>query len=447
MQTIRPDDQAGLDTAVRWSMISGWLTLPWCHLKFMPPLGMTRPLSAFFFTLAWGLLMVSEYRRSGANKFMTAKRDCCRERLRSIFGWQILRWWLFLIVLGVLSTAATPFYGNPLQALNRLLGYGLIFVFLYSALYSLRSYRMENIARWITLGYLPVLPYAVIEALATLKISWAYQTVMWVRTTFIVPQVWDKRTAFLTTEPSFLGFQLILLMAVFPFLESRPLRVINSFLILTALLFSKSGLMALIVLLYGLSYLFFSLKPKLRLWVATAGSLASVVLGGVYWLSSCVQGQVIRLMNLFASHSYRLNEMKTSLAIRGSYFMNLLYALFDTYGLGLGIGQYGHFWKEIYLRHIDYTAFDKYGNVAHALASADYMRPWSVILGVGVDLGIVGMTLLAAFLYQIFHFCRTRHARCIFMVGLLALLGAYPIVTPHVWLALGLMGGAGLLDK
>lgn len=156
--TIRPDDQAGLEAAVRWSIILGWVTLPWCHLKFMPPLGMTRPLSAFFFTLAWGLIIVSEYRRSGASQFMTAKRDCCHKRLRSIFGWQILRWWIFLIVLGLLSAAVTPFFGNPLQALNRLLAYGLIFIFLYSALYSLRSYHIENIARWITLGYLPVLP-------------------------------------------------------------------------------------------------------------------------------------------------------------------------------------------------------------------------------------------------------------------------------------------------
>jgi hypothetical protein len=114
--------------------------------------------------------------------------------------------------------------------------------------------------------------------------------------------------------------------------------------------------------------------------------------------------------------------------------------------MGLGIGQYGHFWKEIYLRHIDFQSFDRFGEVAAALKSTSYyMRPWSVILGIGVDLGIVGLGLLIAFLYQIFRACGTRHARSIVVVSLFALLGAYPIVTPHIWLALGLMGGYGLL--
>jgi hypothetical protein len=128
--------------------------------------------------------------------------------------------------------------------------------------------------------------------------------------------------------------------------------------------------------------------------------------------------------------------------------MNLVYAMIETHGLGLGIGQYGYFWRDIYLRHIDYTRFDRYGEVQRALfIPGAYMKPWSVILGIGVDLGLIGLALLLGFFWQVYRALSGPRLRALFFACLVGLAGAYPIVTPHIWLALGLMAALGTSQK
>ena len=140
--------------------------------------------------------------------------------------------------------------------------------------------------------------------------------------------------------------------------------------------------------------------------------------------------------------------MTISASIRLNYLMNLVYAMIETRGLGLGIGQYGYFWRDIYLRHIDYTRFDRYGEVQRALFTpGEYMKPWSVILGIGVDLGLAGLALLAGFFWQVFRSLSTPRMRALFFACLVGLAGAYPIVTPHIWLVLGLMAAIGMAAK
>ena len=138
-----------------------------------------------------------------------------------------------------------------------------------------------------------------------------------------------------------------------------------------------------------------------------------------------------------------MKDMPISIAIRGGYVLNLIWVLIETRGLGLGIGQYGEFWREIFLRHINYQAYDIYGEVGRALESPQHMRPWSVIFGLGADLGLVGMGLFFGFVYNIWQVCRSAYGRALIVGGLLGLVGAYPIVTPHIWLALVLLGGLG----
>ncbi|HSQ16280.1 MAG TPA: hypothetical protein VLM83_01165, partial [Anaerolineales bacterium] len=143
----------------------------------------------------------------------------------------------------------------------------------------------------------------------------------------------------------------------------------------------------------------------------------------------------------------RMSDMRLSMTIRGAYIASAIWAIIETRGLGLGIGQYGHFWREIYLRHIDYQAFDVTGEVGRMLASSGYMRPWSVIFGLGADLGLVGMALFGGFIANTWQACLSAYGRALIIAGLLALVGTYPIVTPHVWLALALLGGLGALGQ
>ncbi len=147
----------------------GWLVLPFTHLRWLPNFGTTRPVTAILFVAALGLLLL----RAGVvhwaaiwNRTGLSFIKACLADLPG--GWRFLRWWLALFALGLVSAALTPLYGNFVQALNRLLGYAIILAYLVVALFSLKTYGIQAVARWTAYGYIPVLLYGVVEALAIL---------------------------------------------------------------------------------------------------------------------------------------------------------------------------------------------------------------------------------------------------------------------------------------
>jgi hypothetical protein len=431
----------GLNRAIHWLVVLGFLGLPYTHFKWMPDLGTTRPVSAVFFALAFGLVMLQALATNGLS-------------LRKWWGWTLaweywkaLRWWVWLIGLGILSAAITPFYGLPVQALIRLLGYLAIFVTLFMAFYSLPRYGIQTIARWTAWGYLPVLAYAVVETLAILKLSWAIQFILWFRAEFLFPFAWGNRLSLMATEPSFVGFQALLLALLLPFVPEKWLRWCGWVLIGLCVVLTASGTLFVMAGGYLGLWLLFSLRRRdlARLTGATTGlGLAALAAN---WLVPQVQLQIKNLLEQVFSIG-RFSNMSISFQIRLNYVLNLVYAILETHGLGLGMGQYGYFWREIYLRHIDTSRFDRYGEVAKALTgTVEYMKPWSVLLGVGVDLGVAGLVLLSGFFWQVYRLlARSRH-RALFFACLAGLAGAYPIVTPHLWLALALMAGIGSEQK
>jgi hypothetical protein len=419
----------------------GWLLLPISHLRWLPELGTTRPLSSILFALAFIAIMLYKVLGKGMPRFSPpAIWSFLKAHLGQMPGWQFLRWWMILTFLGFLSAALTLFYGSFFQAMNRLLGYCLIFIYLYITLFSLQAYGIKTIALFTATGYIPILLYAVIEVLAILNIPAAYSLFMFVRNQLVVPFPWVSRLSLLTTEPSFVGFQLILLFTIFPFVTRKPYRLSIFMLFILALFFTQSATLIGLVMVYFVSLFLLTAKPRLLAGVMVAGGLAGITT----WLFYSVLHEKI-LPVLQSINIHRLDTLKISLAIRWNYILNLIYVLLETRGLGLGIGQYGLYWKEIYLRHIEYQSFDKYGEVAKALASQEYMRPWSVVLGIGSDLGIVGILLFFAFIIPIFRLAKTAHERVLTVAAFFALLSAYPIVTPHVWLALALIGGRAIL--
>lgn len=438
---MNPHMEESLKTPIRWLVMLGFLSLPYTHFKWMPDLGTTRPVSIVFFGLAFGLIVVQA---------LPANRVSLRAWLcwpTSWDNWPMLRWWVALIGLGIVSAAITPFYGLPIQALTRLVGYLAIFITLFIAAYSLPRYGIKTIARWTLMGYVPVLGYAIVEALAILKIDWAIQFILYFRTEFLVSFPWVARITLMTTESSFVSFQLLLLMLLIPYGTEKWLKYCSWALLALCLIFTQSGtIFGLIVTYFGL-WGIFSLSPRVlrRITLATAGIGTVTILAN--WLILPIQTMIYRVVNAFFLID-RLQHMWISMMIRSNYALNLFYAIIDTYGLGLGIGQYGLFWKEIYLRHIDYRQFDPTGEMARALTvPGDYMKPWSVILGIGADLGLIGLALLLAFFGQVFRALAEPRQRALFFACLVGLSGAYPIVTPHVWLALALMAGIGLESK
>jgi hypothetical protein len=440
---------------IRVFLITGLILLPFSHLRWLPNLGTTRPVSSILFVFSLGLIVLNQIITSVHNSSFRITTlfsiRYIRLKLQTMPGWQIIVPWIILILMGIISAAITPFYGNFFQALNRLLGYGIIFATLFCGLFAIKLFGMQKIATWISLGYLPVLIYGIIEAMATENIIWAVQIVFFVRTWIVVNIPWVYRVAFFTTEPSFVGFQLILLIAVIPYLQSRTLRLTNILIILLAIIFTKSATVLIEIFAYIAFLIFFNFKATTRILLLTAGGLIAFIAGIWYTFYTQFRVNLDYLKKLSEILKIeRIYLLGVSSSIRGSYFRNLLYTILDTHGLGLGIGQYGQFWKDIYLRHFNPQAIDPTGEIVRSLASPEYGRPWSAIFGIGVDLGIVGMLVLFGFFYQVWHFLKLPHCRAIFLTSIIALLGAYPIVTPHVWLALALLAGASaaqILEK
>jgi hypothetical protein len=449
-------------------IVLGWLTLPYTHLRWLPNFGLTRPLTAILFTGALGMLVLRGVVMHWAAIWKRTAPRFLIDRLAELpGGWRLLRWWLALFALGVISAALTPLYGNFIQALNRLLSYTIILAYVAVALFSLKTYGIRSLARWIAAGYLPVLLYGAVEALAIGGMSWALGVVAWVRGNLLVSHPWVGRLALFTTEPSFASFHLVLLGVIFPYLRAGApkkkiphrngewleglwvwvLRGVVLGVSLLTIVFSTSG--TLFVMLAGWigSWLLLGLPRRWLVRLAGAAALLALA-GGVAWL--VVPGLADQAGDLWLAlwSTRRMNDMRLSITIRGAYIASVIWAIIETRGLGLGIGQYGYFWREIYLRHIDYRAFDVTGEVGRMLASTGYMRPWSVIFGLGADLGLVGMALFGGFIANTWQACRgagaSAYGRALIIAGLLALVGTYPIVTPHVWLALALLGGRAL---
>lgn len=416
---------------------TGLVLLPYSHFKWLPELGTTRPVSSVLFVITFGLTFISYAFKEKFHPVRTIK-SFYYEHLVKLQGWQALRVWLLLIGLGTLSALITPFYGNFFQALNRLLGYWIIFAVLYCGYYAIQAFGIRRTSWWICVGYIPVLVYAVVEALAILNFTPALSIVSFIRRWFIVDFTWAYRMTFFATEPSFIAFQLLLLIAVFPFVSNRLLRISTILLVGLGILFSKSGTVILILGSYLVFRIIFSLKRSVLVRLVIALLVLGLLFGIAYATLPALRSNLQEL-SASAMKIDRLRGMYYSSLIRSSYSRNLIYALIESRGLGLGIGQYGQFWREIYLRNIDYHSFDILGEVTNQLKSQDYMRPWSVILGFGSDLGILGMIILGSFFFFSFKPVFSPHGRAIILAGIIAMLGAYPIVTPHVWLAIAMM--------
>jgi hypothetical protein len=438
---MNPQFDHVINRLVRWLVVLGCFTLPYTHLKWMPDLGTTRPLSLVFFALAFGALLI---RQVAVNRL----------NLRAWWhwpatwdGWPMLRWWLGLLALGAVSAAITPLYGLPVQALTRLLGYMGIFITLFFAAYSVPRYGIQTIARWIFLGYLPVLVYALLEMAGALSVAWATDFVLWFRDEFLVPFHYGNRVALMTTEPSLVAFQMLLLCLLVPYVAEKWLRWCGIILIVVILGFTLSGTVYVLAVIYFGLWFLFSLRRRNLIRLTAVTAFLSTLLVAFYQLIPGIAVFIDRIATAVFSTD-RLSSMTVSATIRLNYLLNLVYALIETRGLGLGIGQYGYFWRDIYLRHIDYTRFDRDGEMWAALfVPGDYMKPYSAILGIGVDLGLFGLALLAGFFWQVYRALSGPRLRALFFACLAGLAGAYPIVTPHIWLALGLMTAFGVPKK
>ncbi len=85
------------------------LLLPFSHFKWLPNLGLTRPITSVLFVFALFILLLPGIMSKSWS-------------LPMVPGWNVLQWFFLLMIMGVISVFFTLFYGNVMQALIRLLG-------------------------------------------------------------------------------------------------------------------------------------------------------------------------------------------------------------------------------------------------------------------------------------------------------------------------------------
>ncbi|MDQ6972597.1 MAG: hypothetical protein Q9M30_08110, partial [Mariprofundaceae bacterium] len=139
---------------IRWLgllLASSFVLLPWTHLKILPAMGLTRPISSIIFLLIVCLFMAR------------ARKPFC---LPAVQSQGVLSPILILLVFGLASLVIIPLYGNLFEGVTRFIGYLVIFSCIYCSMLSIRYLGLTKIAGLVYWGYLPVFLIGVVEALA-----------------------------------------------------------------------------------------------------------------------------------------------------------------------------------------------------------------------------------------------------------------------------------------
>ena len=94
---------------IRISLIAGLVLLPFSHLRWLPNLGTTRPISSILFVFSLGLIVINYFilsvHRSDFSISKLFSLRYIRLQLQVIPGWQIIIPWIILILMGIISAA------------------------------------------------------------------------------------------------------------------------------------------------------------------------------------------------------------------------------------------------------------------------------------------------------------------------------------------------------
>jgi len=407
----------GSAPGIRWLgllLASSFVLLPWTHLKLLPAMGLTRPISSVIFLLVVCLLLAR-----------TSKPFC----LPAVPSQRVLYPIAILLVFGLATLAIIPFYGSVFEGITRFIGYLVIFSCIYCAMLALRYLGLQRIAGLVYWGYLPVFLIGVVEALAMSGNANAFAAVNSFHD-LLISREWYGRLCLSVSEPSFLTAHIVLLAWLYPYVKNIALRrfYLCAYLPLVVI-FSRSGSVLVLVLLMIALHALLHRRQSIKLG-AIAGVLL-LVMGGMAFLANVLPVSS-RVANITNDISFNIRLIHT---------LNIIYTVENHHWIGLGVGQYGTFWRDTFLKqHYDLSVADRVGELSGLLSDPNYhLRPWSFILGVLADFGVSGMLVLLFFLARLWRLTENRSDKVALLAACFVLFGAYPIVTPQLWVLFGLI--------
>lgn len=272
--------------------------------------------------------------------------------------------------------------------------------------------------RYLISAYRPVLLVGVIQVLSLLTGD-LFSLRRVIREVLVSnPSQIPYRISLLVSEPSFMAFQVPLLL----YLYHKYKRWEEMTILFVILFFTKSVNVYLIVFVFYVSYFTYKLivsdNKKYYL-------LLSVALAPITYYIMDLSGISNRILAIQSDYSAR---------VRFGFALSVLFTFIE-YPLGVGAGQYGSVAQEIILKYnVPFPARYPISTLS------SNVNPWSFIVGLLAEGGIFVIPALVYFSVKIFRMSLDNAA--IFSSAVCStflLLQVHPPATPYIWIMLGLV--------
>ncbi len=247
------------------------------------------------------------------------------------------------------------------------------------------------------------------------------------------------RLSWFASEPSFAAFQIVSVMSILILDKLSLLRTIYLIILIISLFFTKSifGLILLFPFIFLFIYSLFYKKKFAELIMLIIISMLFLMAFGKCFLNTSLVYRV-KYITHDASTIQRFILLKSTFT-----------AGIKTYGIGVGIGEYQHRWRDFINKNSSLLAYSTPAlrKKLNYTITGDY-KPYSVIGGLWAEMGLVGLSVIfMPFFYIIKRLSILKKygklQRIKLLVSLsivfITFLGAYPVSMPNMWYLMGIL--------
>lgn len=384
------------------------ITFQYVQLKIIPLPSATRPLSQFFIFVFFMILLwyATFFKASSSLKRYYLKN-------KNIYKW------IPLVSITIFYSLISIIMHNVLQAPLKFV-INIIFAFLfYWYGYTRMGMSKDKFIKYNLLFSIPIVLIGIFEIIGILGIDYFYSLVTEFRDIVLTTNIDRARLHLLFSEPSFLGTYLLFFVFLIhnSLLRETQKLVAFSFIFIVFVLGSSLNSM---IILFGflLGYYFFYYKKNiffklimLLLFLILLSVIAYVIFGN-------------RLLNISSDPSGY---------IRLLHLVVLTNMFIDSYGLGMGFGEFSNYFIN-YISNIDLVI--PTDELQNNLDGKEVV-PYSMFFSILGQMGILGA---GAFFYLFKSiFSRYNHYKHYQLALFTATLSALPWGLPFIWALLGMI--------
>lgn len=386
------------------------LTFQYVQLSFVPLPSITRPISEIFIFLMY--FTIFYHSRHSSNSFL--KKYYLKNK-------NIQKWFYLFIVTIIYVFISIAIYGKISDSIKFFIN--IIFAFLfYWYGYTRLGLQKERFYKLNLIFSTPIIIIGIIEVVSLiLNLDGVFNLITLFRDQILSKNLDKERLHLLFSEPSFIGTYILFLFFLISNFKLKKTYQKIGFLILLSFIFLGNSINTLIIFVsFFLSYYLLVNKSNMIFKIIIILLLISV-LGFIGY-------------QLFGHRLMNINK-DPSAYIRLLHLTVLSNMFYDSYGLGMGFGQFNDYFYQ-YLNNIDLVIHTK--ELENNLDGKEAI-PYSMLFSILGQMGIFGIiTFLYLFKTIFSKYNRYKH----YQIALLAsTLSALPWGLPFIW------GLLGMIDK